>query len=185
MITLREKYNDQTVWIVGKGPSLKNLKKEHFGDGPIITINQTIVPVEELDLLNPIYSLQKNGGPLRHNIPGDNLSPDCYKECADICGNMVRPKKANLVVHNLESYYCFENYSPRYVFFLEDFGLTVNRCSFVVAIGIGKLFGCSKFRFISFDAHALNHKNYHNQYWCQIPEVKPHLKGLDIEWITP
>jgi len=182
LISLKDKYQDEAIWIVGRGPSLSNIKKEHFGDGPVITINQAIVQVEELHLSNPIYSLQKNGGPKRHNIPNNNLSPDCRQECLDICGNMVRPKTSTLIVHNLESYYCFDDYSPRHVFYLEDFGIKTNTCSVVIAVNIGKLFGCAQFNMISFDTHVYR-KN--KEYLIQIDELKPHIEGLDIKWIIP
>lgn len=168
--------------MVGKGRSLVNIKKKHFGKGPVITINQAIEKVEDLELDNPIYSLQKNGGDQRTNIPKDNLSPDCLHECLDICGNMIRPQGATLLVHNLESLYCFRDYSPRYVFKLEDFGLIKNTCSFVIAIKMGELFGCSSFNFISFDAHVFKNDR---TYAHQLPEVKPFYKDLDIKWIIP
>jgi len=178
---LKDMYEGQEVWLVGKGESLQNLTKEHFGLGPVITINQAVVSVEGLGLDNPIYSLQKNGGPKRTNIPGDNLSPDCIHDCEDVCGNMVMPIDSTLIVHNLESFYCFEDYSPRYVFKLVDFGLIGNTCSFVVAIKIGELFGCNTFNFISFDDHVFGGKKYAHQ----IDEVKPHYAGLNVNWITP
>src|SRR5512138_1083822 len=58
---LRDKYPGEIVWIVGKGPSLAFLHAEHFGAGPIITINESILIVQELGLTNPIYSMQKDG----------------------------------------------------------------------------------------------------------------------------
>lgn len=181
MKTLKDEYEGQEIWLVGKGQSLKNLTKEHFGPGPVITINQAIEKVETLELDNPIYSLQKNGGPKRTKIPPDNLSPDCDSYCDNVCGNMTIPKDATLIVHNLESLYCFSDYSPRYVFELGDFGLTQNTCSFVVAIKIGELFGCDFFNFISFDDHVFGGKKYAHQ----VAEVKPHYANLKVKWITP
>ena len=186
MKSLRGKHKGETAWIIGKGSSLQYLTADDIGSGPVNTINQAIEKVETLELDNPIYSLQKNGGPKRTNIPGNNLSPNCEDVCEDVCGNMTKPKDATLIVHNLESFYCFDDYSQRYVFKLEDFGLTQNTCSFVIAIKMGQLFGCDSFNFISFDAHVFGCEKYANQpYVHQIAEVKPHYADLNVKWITP
>jgi hypothetical protein len=58
---LRNMYMGQTAWIVGKGPSLLHLQAEHFGDGPVITMNAAIMPVQALGLPNPLYAMQKDG----------------------------------------------------------------------------------------------------------------------------
>jgi len=51
----------QTAWVVGKGPSLRHLRAEHFGDGPVITMNEAIMSVQALGLPNPLYAMQKDG----------------------------------------------------------------------------------------------------------------------------
>jgi len=184
MESLRGKHKGETAWIIGKGPSLQYLTADDIGDGPVVTINQSILDVENLGLKNKIYSMQKDGGNKRVKS-SDNLNPNCperHNGCGDSCGGMNRPKHATLIVHNLESLYCFDDYSPRYVFELADFGLTQNTCSFVIAIKMGQLFGCTSFNFISFDAHVLkNNKIYQHQ----VPEVAPHYADLDVKWILP
>ena len=50
-----------TVWIVGKGPSLCNLRAEHIGPGTVLTLNDAIEAVEILNLPNLTYSLQNDG----------------------------------------------------------------------------------------------------------------------------
>ena len=57
---LDQRYPGQTLWSVGRGPSLANLKAKHFGEGPVIAINQAIEVVEALNLPNPVYSMQKD-----------------------------------------------------------------------------------------------------------------------------
>lgn len=199
-IDFKDLYKGQTIWIVGKGPSLQYLKKRDIGPGPVITINEALIKVEELDLPNPIYSMQKDGGNRRqyyHTRPL-TLKPDCdYKsDCGDKCSNMIKPKKgATLLVHRHESLYCFSDYSPRYVFNWAELGLKCNRFSQVIAIKIGILMGCEKFCFISFDVHTVGcldsytpnvgitntNPAFRNYIW----KVKRHLKGINHEWITP
>ena len=184
MKSLTGKHKGETAWMVGKGPSLQYLTADYIGPGPVITINQAIIAVEDLELPNQVYSMQKDGGSLRRGKDVQALTPKCDHsgQCPNQCGYVVRPKRATLIVHNLESLYCFDDYSPRYVFELADFGLTQNTCSFVIAIKMGQLFGCTSFNFISFDAHVLkNNKIYQHQ----VPEVAPHYADLDVKWILP
>ena len=196
----RDIYKDHTIWVVGKGPSLQYLTSAHIGSGPVITINEALIKIEELDLPNPIYSMQKDGGDRRQYKYSNPLilKPDCdYKSnCGDKCGNMYKPKKgATLLVHKHESFYCFADYSPRYVFDWVKLGLKCNRFSLVIAIRIGILMGCKKFCFISFDAHTTGcldsyipnigiteiNPAFRNYTW----KVKRYLKNLDYIWITP
>lgn len=198
MIDFKDIYKGQTIWIVGKGPSLQYLKKEDFGQGPIITINQAIIKVEELDLPNPTYSMQKDGGD-RKTYPKHMLRPDCEytPNCNDKCGNMYRPKRgATLLIHKHESLYCFPDYSPRYVFDWKEFGLRHNQFSVIISIRIGILMGCIKFHFVSCDVHTtgslesyipnvgvveIKHSGYEGYVW----KVKRYLRGLDYKYITP
>ena len=63
MNELRHKHPGETCWIVGKGPSLRYLRADHFGPGPVIALNDAIAIVQTLGLSNRIYSLQKDGQP--------------------------------------------------------------------------------------------------------------------------
>ena len=58
---LQNKYAGQTCYIVGRGPSLLNIKKEHIGRGPVIVINEAIMNIAEMKLDNDIYSQWRNG----------------------------------------------------------------------------------------------------------------------------
>ena len=132
MITeLKNRYLGETVWIVGKGPSIAYLRAEHFGPGPVIALNEAIIKVEQLGLANPVYSMQKDG----------------------VEANTVRPKSAILLVHKHESQHIFMDYSPRYVFDnIEDFGLMWNSPSAMSATSLAKFMGCARVVFVCCDA---------------------------------
>ena len=163
-------------------------------------INQSLIKIEELELSNTVFSMQKDGGD-RRKYQGSHplvLKPDCnYKSnCGDKCGDMNKPKQgATLLVHKHESLYCMADYSPRYVFEWEKLGLKCNKFSQVIAIKIGLLMGCKKFNFISFDAHVngctdsyipgvgITSKDVELRNHVQ--KVKRYLKFIDYRWITP
>jgi len=189
--SFKDKYKDESAWIIGKGPSLANLKASDIGDGPVITLNDSILTVEALDLPNPIFSMQKDGGD-RRKRPISNLCPDCdySDDCGDQCGAMNRPKKATLLLHEHESKYCFPDYPDRHVLDWKDFGLPGNVFSSILAIKTAQLMGCNKFNFISCDAHtngncetygvisSVNYLDYQGSLSC-------YLKNLDYLFITP
>jgi len=190
-------FKGQTVWIIGAGPSLQYLTKEDIKSGPIITLDRAIIKAEEIGLSGSVFSMQKDGGP-RRRYPTPKLIPDCdhSPNCGDVCGPMYRPKQgATLLVHRHESLYCFPDYSPRYVFDWKEFGLPINLFSLILAIKIGTLMGCDKFRFISCDAHAIGcFERYvpnvgimgiDPHYKNQPRRIRPYLADLDYEWITP
>ena len=199
MEKFKDIYKGQTLWIVGKGPSLQYLTKEHIGSGPVITINAAIVKIEELDLPNPIFAMIKDGGNRRHHWSSPIiLKPDCdyTPKCGDKCGNLHRPKQgATLLVHKHESLYCFPDYSPRYVFEWEEFGLRHNNISLVIAIEVGILMGCKKFCFVSLDGHVNGSIERYipgvgvigedGAYLSHRRRIKPYLAKLDHSWITP
>lgn len=131
---LRYKHLGKTAYIVGKGASLEYLRKEHFGDGIVIAISEAIIPVENLELDIPIYSLQKDYDPPDHTP----IAP---------------PKKATLLVHEREVAGRHKDYEPRYVFDNTlDFGVAWNTPSCFSATFIAELLGCSKIVYISFDS---------------------------------
>ena len=205
MKILENKHKDQTAWIIGKGPSLGFLKKEDIGEGIIITIKQAIIAIESLSLSNPIYSLQKDGGPLRKSSKNiKNLCPDCdhSANCGDSCGNGVRPSRAALLLHDLESKYCFLDYPKRHVFNLQKLGLEKNVFSLIFALKIAQYMGCNKINFVSCDVHAVgvydsytpgkglkkSDPGYAASYHGQRIGMKSFidgLDGLDYKWITP
>lgn len=199
MESLKDKHKNETAWIIGKGPSLQYLKKEDIGDGVVITINEAIVAIGRLGLKNHTYSLQKDGGAWKKPTD-DNLSPDCdYSgERCESCQHMVTPKEATLLLHDLESAYCFPDYTPRYVLNLQRLGLPGNVFSMIFALKAAQYMGCKKIKFVSFDAHAKGDFRAYTPgetarddeeeaglYRGQTVGIKPHLEGVDYEWITP
>ena len=195
MESLKDKYKGQAVNLVGSGPSLEHVKKEHFMNGPVITINRAILSVELLNLDNHVYSMQKDGGEKkkygRHN---SNPACDHSPNCPDICGLMRRPKKATLLVGKEESFNCLPDYQPRIVFHWGDLDLPHNEFSLLVALKLAQYMGCEKFNFISCDIHTHgNCKRYiegeksivDHLYDGQVPVLKKYTEGLDCIWITP
>jgi hypothetical protein len=141
--SLKDKHKGKTCYIVGTGPSISNINKETFDSGcPIITLNDVIEKVEVLDLANPVYAMQKDGGGYLSN------------KCTDTqAAFFPRPQKATLLVHAKESIFLHDDYSPRIIFDNEtDFNLPWNAFSAIIAINIAKLMGCSDIIFIGFDA---------------------------------
>ena len=131
---LRFKHKGEVAWIVGKGPSLQYLRKEDFGDGPIIAINEAIIPVEKLGLGNQVYVMQKDADDPKK----DAISP---------------PISATLLVHEREVPGRHRDYSPRYIFDNPlDFDASWNTCSAVTATYIAEYLGCRNIVYIAFDA---------------------------------
>ncbi len=132
---LKGRHPGETAWIVGKGPSIAYLLPGHFGKGPVIALNEAILRVEDLNLPNPIYSMQKDGA------------------LTDGRETWVEPKGATLLVHKWESARFLREYKPRFIFDApKDFDLPVHSFSAACAIETAKLMGCSKVVFVCFDA---------------------------------
>jgi len=176
------------AWIIGKGKSLEKLKHEDIGEGIIIALNQAIIKIEELDLSNPTYSMQKDGSsPYTPN--------NCqYKTCDKCPYGLPMPKSATLLVHELESIECKPDYKPRIVFNNNNMDLAWNDFSALSAIRFAQSLGCNKFNFVSFD--AVTHNDANNsfdeiakdglpEYLQQAIVMKEFIKDLDYKFITP
>ena len=185
---LRGKYAGQTAYIIGKGPSLKHLTKDHFIDGGlVIPLNEAIKIAENIGLSSDfsIISQQKDGKP----------------EC------MVKPKRAPLLLHEKESKGWFDNHVQRYIFDLKkDYGLKNNGisvvggncCSAIAAIEFAKFTGCKKIVFMCFD-FLVNGDNSYPDHMGDLYEdpnrlehlkamkkqVNLHVKKIEHEFITP
>jgi len=171
---LKDKHKGETCYIVGKGLSLKSIKKEHFGEGIIITINSAIVQIEKLGLTNQIYAMMKDG-----DVPD------------------FRPQKAILLVSLHESNNVLEDYSPRYVFnaiTLTNTKYRYREFSANCALKVAQLMGCSKIKLLCFDActmgdiRGINGKNevYENKRYieqCQRMCELIDKEKMDVEWI--
>lgn len=159
----------QTVYIIGKGPSLNFLTKDMIADGPVITLNHAISKVESLNLPNLIYSLQKD----KYEVP-------------------VKPT-TTLILHKHESVALLENDKPEYYEFdATEFKLPIDTFSAIIAIEMAKIMGCVKFVFISFDSvngdvETFDPKlpSYPTAYIRQAERMRAYVTGLDCDWITP
>jgi len=150
MQQLKDKYKEQTCYIIGKGSSLKNIKRTDIGEGFIITLNQAIKIIEKRKFPNDTYSMQKDGA-----------SPYCRDKCPCFINNrkkcphdMVVPKYATLLVHEHESKYCLEHYEKRIIFDAEKLGLYMFFESVVCAIELAKYMGANHIKMIAFDAYV-------------------------------
>jgi hypothetical protein len=124
-------YPGQTCWVVGRGPSLGRLRAKHFGQGPVIAINQAIEMVEELGIDNPVYSMQK----------------DVF---------FFKPKRAPILAHTWESYKISQAQLDRlnaYVFDnVVDFSIPWNMPSVTSCMGLAKRMGCVMVIYLCCDA---------------------------------
>lgn len=144
---LEDLYQGQTAWIVGKGPSLEHLRLEHFGAGPVIALNQTVLLVQELGLSNPIYSMQKDG---------------CGATCEDArcmkCGfrpPMVYPHKDVTVILQEPDYseFCLWEHKKRMWVNVQDLGFELESEMVIrMAIRIAQVMGCERIVFLSCDS---------------------------------
>jgi hypothetical protein len=195
MLIDENKYPGQDVYIIGKGPSLHNLTKEMIGEGIIITLNDAIQKIEELDLPNIVYSMQKDGVAYKNvDFTNNNFwykPPTLEMQiCNDCSLHSIMPKKSILLVHKHESSLCSLDYKPRMVFDNLEMGLLWHDFSALSAIRIAEIMGCTKFYFVSFDAITnMDNSGYANTaplgYSYQYPRMKPYLDRIDYKFITP
>ena len=187
IIDLKDKHVEETIYVVGKGESIKNLSVDYFANGPVIALNHAIIKVNDLKLSNVVYSMQKDGN---HGGRRKCKYPNCYN-CKDFC---VDPSPAILLVHEHESKLCFENYKPRYVFDNTQLGLRPTDFSALTCIQLAKNMGCNKIIFLCFDAingdySRVNLENNTSKinlnYKTQINIQQNYLKDIEHEYITP
>jgi hypothetical protein len=118
-------YGGETCYIVGKGPSLNYITKEHFkAYCPVICLNESIHTIEKLNLDNPVFVLTQD------------------HELKDSC----RPLYSTMLIsENL--LYWYHDYTNKYVFEFKS------KLSVLQAIEIGEeVFGCKDFKLLAFDA---------------------------------
>jgi len=183
---LKDKYKNKTVYIIGKGPSLKFLKKQDIEDGVVITINDAIAKIEELNIDNDVYAMEKDGW----YIEWTN-----HQEEHDCSIHSIMPTRYPVLLHKHESPNCIPDYFNRIIFNNLELGLEITRPSAISAIKIGELMGCDKFVLISFDACTIedystyipgteemeNNPSYKNI--CVL--MNQFLDKLNYKWITP
>lgn len=145
---LRNRYHGQTAWIVGKGPSLEYLTAAHFGDGVVIALNQAIRVVEDLELTNEIYSLQKDGC----GITGPHEA--CQQR--DGFDWMIRPRSAILIVQDTDGYskHCLADYAPKvFINPIRDLGFQYKQTMAIrMAVALAKRMGCRRVMLLCCDS---------------------------------
>jgi hypothetical protein len=179
---LASRYEGETCSIVGTGPSLLTFAREDFEPGPVIAINDAAPYVEDLEITNPLFSMQKDGGDKR-------LCPNC----GDGCGGVSRPRWAMLLVSLKESLNCFANYPLRYFFDTEMLAPSehgAGEFSANVALMIAKLFGCARINLIGFDSvtrgNLLSIDGDRRPAYAEQGERMKALierEGLEVKWI--
>jgi len=138
------------VYIVGRGPSLEFLKKEHFQEGVVIALNRAIVKVNSLDLPNKVYSMQKDG-----EWEAMKYHKTCERDCrkCSLPRHPVDPGDAPMLV-NFQSLHCFPE-KNRIVFsesrHSDLFGDTRNP-SALVAIRLAKWMGAKEIVMVCCDS---------------------------------
>jgi hypothetical protein len=190
MSALQGIYSDQACYLIGKGPSLLNLSAADLRPGPVIALNSAVLKVAELEIDNPVYAMQKDGGNRSY----------CTQPCGDRCGDMRRvPDHFALLVHEHESRRCYPDQPQRYIFDNLALGLQVHDASVLSAIKIADLFGCTRLILLCFDAGvngdcrhvedgSLLRTHRHTPYlrYAQqarhLLETLPHLQAT---WVTP
>lgn len=124
-------YIGETLWVIGRGPSLERLTALDIGQGPVIAINQAISKVEDLNLENPLYSMQK----------------DRF---------FLHPQHAVVLAHARESALNHREEIERagaYVFDCpDDFGYPWDIPSVVVCIGLALRWACAQVVYLCCDA---------------------------------
>jgi len=182
---MRNRHVDQAVWIVGKGPSLQYLNAGYFGNGPIITINEAILSVQDLPLANTMYAMNKDG---------------CRNEAKGHTCPMVEPWwDVNMILQAPGfSEHCFPNHPNRlWINPVDDLGfdlptvLSVRMC-----IAIAKLMGGNEINLIScdslvngdmriFDGKVVRSSGASGHYSHNISIIKKELEDIKHHFILP
>ncbi|HPT70871.1 MAG TPA: hypothetical protein PLE74_01155 [Candidatus Cloacimonadota bacterium] len=128
----KDRYKDKVCYIVGKGPSMDNLKEKHFDpDCPIIGLNQAIHKIESLNIKNDMYCVQQDS----------QLGEICWSKR----GTMLLPyitsawytRHPSVFTYNMEDFNIPNNFHPQ---------------SICMATHIAKLWGCKKIIYYGCDS---------------------------------
>ena len=124
-------HQNETGYIIGRGPSILSLTASDFGPGPIIALNYAIHTIRKLGLPNVVYTMQKD-------------KP------------MVEPiAPERLILSQHESATGWSSYPDRYVVDVQrDFYMRWFTPSAPVAVRIAHVMGCSEVVMIGHDAHT-------------------------------
>ena len=172
---LKHLFEGKSAYIVGKGPSLDNLRKEHFPDkdAPILAINEAIRKVEELHLPNPQFLIQFDTG----------LKDTCT------------PERAEVIVSHKAQYF----FKRKYTFKPENYGLPGGTLTVLCAIEICKKLGSTDFVFVAFDACVNKRTGYAlivgkpsdsggrnaDRFLSHRGKINKQLHGWKSDWVIP
>jgi len=140
---LQNKYAGHTCYIVGRGASLLDIDREHFGAGPVIVINEAIYNIAALELKNDIYSQWRNG----------DLPPDVRRHLKTGDALILFENPVPQYISTADQYL---DYSPLY---MVECRRDLNRApqdmfshaaAFEIAV---KIFGCNRLVMIGFDSY--------------------------------
>lgn len=174
---LRGLFEGQTANIIGKGPSLDYLSANDIVDGPIIALNEAIHVVELLGLPNSTMVVQQDSHLGDKCVPSNDRTKMLVSFMAKQCGKDF----ANRIVYNPVS-----------------LGLRDASLSAQIAVGLCRLFGISKIRFLCFDACVNGNTNYAKAIGSKPEEhgeptrflrhrdiLKTAAKKFNPEWVIP
>lgn len=193
---LKDRHRGEVCYVVGKGPSVVDLKAHHFGPGPVLVINETIRHVQELGLPNQIYSMQKDGC-----VTSD---PDTIPRPCDTCEQhgwkrapVVDPYPGVAVLFSQHlSSWCLHGRKNRYVFTdaelgFEGYPMTM---SVLETVPLAKHFGCQSIVMMCFDSlvngntdtmECIDGGAYARNYEGSRITVDVPMMQRNVEWVRP
>lgn len=131
---LTDKHKGAVCYIIGKGPSLKDIGSYKFkDDGIIIAINESIVILEKLNLPNKLYSIQQDG---RQQCMRKPKNPETTLLLSKPFSGDYFPEHPNRIVYRQ----------------VEDLHVMDRIFTAISAISFAKIFGCAEIVFLGFDA---------------------------------
>jgi len=193
---LKDRHKGDTCYIIGKGPSLVNLRAWHFGKGPVIVLNESIRMVQNMGLPNQIYSMQKDGCMTEdpHNIP---------RPCGTCEANgwqrapvtNPHPGIAVLFSQHLSSW-CLHGRPNRFVFTDEELGFKgyPMTMSILEAIPLAMHFGCQSIVMMCCDSLVNGDlgtvaaiDDHHFAYEYEGADISADIEELhrNLEWVKP
>lgn len=175
--TLRTIFEGRRCYIVGKGPSLDNIKASdiELPNSPVVCINESIHKIEALGLPNPIFAIQQDIG----------LKTTCM------------PSKGIILI-STQAVASYEDFDRKYIYNPRSYKMTPGALTVEIAVAICKELGTTSFLMVCFDAHENGSTDYAkvighpSSKGGSMNRFKKHAKILDkiltvgeVEYITP
>jgi len=176
--SLQHLFENQMVYIIGKGPSLDYIQAGHFKDqkAPIVCLNESIHTIEQLQLPNPIMCLQQDA------------------QLRDTC----RPRSGCPMLTSIKAANFYADYPKIYVYDPRRYHLALNALSVSAAIKIAISLEARAFTLVSFDACVNKKLEYakvigYSPTWggelkrflTHRAKIKDRLGDYPAEWIIP